>query len=94
MAVAPFVRAYEKYDHFPLNSSSIQSLRQSAIRPLSWAINQGAGISFCDYINQLLLAEAQRRLQQPLKNLFWRLLSPQVLIPNPLSIRYSNPVPD
>lgn len=25
MAVAPFVRAYEKYDHFPLNSSSIQS---------------------------------------------------------------------
>ena len=34
-------------------------------KEVSWAINQGAGISFCDYINQLRLAEAQRQLRQP-----------------------------
>jgi len=33
-------------------------------KEVSWAINQGAGISFCDYINQLRLAEVQRQLQQ------------------------------
>lgn len=34
-------------------------------KDVSWAINQGAGISFCDYINQLRLAEVQRQLQLP-----------------------------
>lgn len=34
-------------------------------KDVSWAINQGAGISFCDYINQLRLAEVQRQFRQP-----------------------------
>jgi len=34
-------------------------------KDVSWAINQGAGMSFCDYINQLRLAEVQRKLQRP-----------------------------
>lgn len=34
-------------------------------KDVSWAINQGAGMSFCDYINQLRLAEVRRQLQQP-----------------------------
>jgi AraC-like DNA-binding protein len=34
-------------------------------KEVSWAINQGAGISFCDYINQLRLAEVQRQFRQP-----------------------------
>ncbi|MCC5854805.1 MAG: helix-turn-helix transcriptional regulator [Idiomarina sp.] len=33
-------------------------------KDVSWAINQGAGVSFCDYINQLRLAEVQRQLQE------------------------------
>lgn len=33
-------------------------------KEVSWAINHGAGISFCDYINQLRLAEVQRQFQQ------------------------------
>jgi len=33
-------------------------------KEVSWAINQGAGINFCDYINQLRLAEVQRQFQQ------------------------------
>ena len=34
-------------------------------KEVSWAINHGAGISFCDYINQLRLGEVKRNLQQP-----------------------------
>lgn len=34
-------------------------------KDVSWAINQGAGISFCDYINELRLAHVQRQLQRP-----------------------------
>lgn len=34
-------------------------------KDVSWASNQGAGISFCDYINQLRLAEVKRNLEQP-----------------------------
>jgi len=34
-------------------------------KDVSWAMNHGAGISFCDYVNQLRLAEVKRKLQQP-----------------------------
>lgn len=63
--LASLIEQHKLYLQPRLAVADLAKLTGMGSKEVSWAINQGAGISFCDYINQLRLAEVQRRFQQP-----------------------------
>ncbi len=63
--LAALIEQQKLYSQPRLAVADLASLIGLGSKDVSWAINQGAGISFCDYINQLRLAEVQRQFQEP-----------------------------
>jgi AraC-like DNA-binding protein len=63
--LAALIEQQQLYLQPRLTVADLAKLTGLGSKDVSWAINQGAGISFCDYINQLRLAQVQRQLQLP-----------------------------
>jgi AraC-like DNA-binding protein len=62
--LAALIEQQQLYRQPRLAVADLAKLTALGPKDVSWAMNQGAGISFCDYINQLRLAEVKRKLKQ------------------------------
>ena len=63
--LAELIEQQQLYLQPRLAVADLAKLTGLGTKDVSWAINRGAGVSFCDYINQLRLAQVQRKLQLP-----------------------------
>lgn len=63
LQLADLITQRQLYLQPRLTVADLAKLTGLGIKDVSWAMNKGAGVSFCDYINQLRLAEVQRQLQ-------------------------------
>lgn len=66
--LAALIEQQQLYRQPRLAVADLAKLTGLRTKDVSWAMNQGAGISFCEYINQLRLAEVKRKLQQPTRS--------------------------
>lgn len=63
LQLADLITQRQLYLQHRLTVADLAKLTGLGFKDVSWAMNKGAGVSFCDYINQLRLAQVQRQLQ-------------------------------